>query len=69
MACFTDELGRNTLGAVEVIVAVLDGCQGVVDDRFVEILLVAALGPRCAEAVAELGASVSGVRCGEGSDE
>jgi hypothetical protein len=37
-----------------VVVAVLDGCQGVVDDLFVEGIVVAALGPSCSEAVAEL---------------
>jgi hypothetical protein len=44
-----------------VVVAVLDGCQGVVDDGLVDLVGLAALVHGCSEAVAELGGYVSGV--------
>jgi hypothetical protein len=58
------EKGGHTLGSVEEVVAVLDGCQGVVDDGLVDLVGVAAIVHGCSEAVAELGGYVSGVWCG-----
>ena len=58
--------GNHTLGAVQVIVAILDGSQSVVDDLFVKFLLLASLRPSCSEAIAELG-GVS--RCAMGPGE
>ncbi len=47
--------GNHTLGAVQVVVAILNGGQGVIDDFFVQFLPVATLCPGCSEAIAELG--------------
>lgn len=59
-------MGNHTLRAVQVVVAILDGGQSVVDDLFVKFLLVATLCPSCSEAITELG-HVS--RCAMGAGE
>jgi hypothetical protein len=39
-----NEEGRHTLSAVKVVEAVPEGCQGIINDLLVELVLVTALG-------------------------